>query len=264
VPDWMTYAEIGKRFGLGAEAARTRVRRLCWRTQPGNDGRTLVLVPDDADLRPGGDRAARPGDDRESDRPVTGPMTGLLTGALAALEDAVAALRDQLDVANARAERAEADRADGRQQADDLRAAQIEVLNAAIVVMRDEADRALAEERHRADRAEAAIVAAESDVRELRSHAVALQVELADRQAALERTQGEAAELRERADDLQAGQELMMDMHARALAAVQGDLDMARALATTAHDALKAVRQAQADRKGRGLLARLRAAVRRE
>jgi hypothetical protein len=49
----------------------------------------------------------------------------------------------------------------------------------------------------------------------------------------------------------------------RALAAAQGDLDMARALATTAHDALKALRQAaEADRKARGLLARLRAAVR--
>ena len=55
-----------------------------------------------------------------------------------------------------------------------------------------------------------------------------------------------------------------MDMHARALAAVQGDLDMARAQATTSHDALKAVRQAQAERKARGLLARLRAAVRGE
>jgi len=72
----------------------------------------------------------------------------------------------------------------------------------------------------------------------------------------------ERDQAQERADGLQAGQELMMDMHARALAAVQGDLEMARAQATTAHDALKAVRQAQAERKGRGLLARLRAAVR--
>jgi hypothetical protein len=35
-------------------------------------------------------------------------------------------------------------------------------------------------------------------------------------------------------------------------AALQGDLDMARAQATTAHDALKAVQQSQADRKARG------------
>jgi len=50
----MTYARIGERFGLGAEAARGRVRRLGWRTQPGNDGRTLALVPDDTELRPSG------------------------------------------------------------------------------------------------------------------------------------------------------------------------------------------------------------------
>jgi hypothetical protein len=35
-----------------------------------------------------------------------------MAGTLAALEDAMASLREQLDVANARAERAEADRAD--------------------------------------------------------------------------------------------------------------------------------------------------------
>jgi hypothetical protein len=69
---WLTYQQIGERFGLGAEAARTRVRRLGWRTQPGNDGRTLAMVPDDADLRPGG--AER------TDLPVTLPTTGHLTG----------------------------------------------------------------------------------------------------------------------------------------------------------------------------------------
>jgi hypothetical protein len=54
-----------------------------------------------------------------------------------------------------------------------------------------------------------------------------------------------------------------MDMHARALAAVQEDLEMARAQATTAHDALKAPGGPEADRKTReGGLARLRAAVR--
>ena len=53
-------------------------------------------------------------------------------------------------MANARAERAEADRADERLRADNLRA-QIDVLNAKIVAMRAEADREMAEERLRAD-----------------------------------------------------------------------------------------------------------------
>jgi hypothetical protein len=51
-------------------------------------------------------------------------------------------------------------------------------------------------------------------------------------------------------------------MHARDLAAAQGDLEIARAQATTAHDAARTLRQAEDARKARGLLARLRAAVR--
>jgi hypothetical protein len=85
--EWLTYAQIGERFGLKAEAARTRVRRLGWRTMPGNDGRTLALVPEDADLRPGGAHAVPPEDDRvdseSNDRPVTAMLTGLLTEATA-------------------------------------------------------------------------------------------------------------------------------------------------------------------------------------
>jgi hypothetical protein len=118
--------QIGERFGRGTEAARTRVRRLGWRTQPGNDGRTLARVPDDVELRPAGDR--------EPDRDET-DVTGLLTGLLAAAEaradraeqrieeadkraDSALALADrtmaQLADANVRADRAEA-------RADDLR-----------------------------------------------------------------------------------------------------------------------------------------------
>jgi hypothetical protein len=225
VPDWLTYAEIGKRFGLGTEAARTRVRRLGWRTQPGNDGRTLVLVPEDVDLRPAGDRPVRPDKDRGLDRPVTEAMTDLLDGALASLEDAVTTLREQLDVANARAERAETDRADEHQRADDLRA-QIDTLTADLVVMRAEADRALTEERLRADEAE----------------------------AARNEERARAGALGDRADELQNGQQLMMDMHARALAAAQDQLERVR-------EAAEGLRQAEEERRARGLLARLRAAV---
>jgi hypothetical protein len=52
MPDWLTYAQASERFSVSAEAVRLRARRLGWRTQPGNDGRTLVLVPDDADVQP--------------------------------------------------------------------------------------------------------------------------------------------------------------------------------------------------------------------
>jgi hypothetical protein len=56
---------------------------------------------------------------------------------------------------------------------------------------------------------------------------------------------------------LQAGQELMMDIHAYALAAVQDQLERVR-------EAAEGLRDAEQERRARGLLARLRAAVRGE
>ena len=226
MPDWMTYAEIGKRFGLGTEAARTRVRRLGWRTQPGNDGRTLALVPEDADLRPGGDRDNDRGDDRDDDRydrPVTAQMTGLMAGALAALEDAVATLREQL-------ERTEQDRDGERQRADELRT-QLEALNAEMASMRAEADKAAdlsanmdaalaladrvtsvaADAVARADRAEAAITGERQRADALRDRIEAMGVQV---------------------DELRAGQAMMADMHARELAVAQHDAEPLRQAAT--------------------------------
>ena len=148
----LTYAQIGERFALKPEAARTRVRRLGWRTMPGNDGRTLALVPEDADLRPGGAHAVPPEDDRADgegeDRAVTAMLTGLLAEATARADraeeradaangraDAALALADRLTAqvadACARAERAESERDAARaaatealQAAEDLRAAE--------------------------------------------------------------------------------------------------------------------------------------------
>jgi hypothetical protein len=56
---------------------------------------------------------------------------------------------------------------------------------------------------------------------------------------------------------LQAGQELMMDIHAYALAGAQDQLERVR-------EAVDGLRQAETDRKARGLLERLRAAWRGE
>jgi DNA repair exonuclease SbcCD ATPase subunit len=49
---WMTYAEAAERFGTSTEAIRLRSRRLHWRTQRANDGKTLVWIADDAAVRP--------------------------------------------------------------------------------------------------------------------------------------------------------------------------------------------------------------------
>jgi hypothetical protein len=58
-------------------------------------------------------------------------------------------------------------------------------------------------------------------------------------------------------DELLAGQELMMDTHARALAAAQDQLERVR-------EAAEHLRQADAERRARGLVGRLRAAWRGE
>jgi hypothetical protein len=49
---WVTYQQGGEMFGMSAEAFRQRARRERWRTQPANDGKTLVLLPGDAAVRP--------------------------------------------------------------------------------------------------------------------------------------------------------------------------------------------------------------------
>ena len=72
--EWLTYREIGARLGLNVEAVRTRVRRAGWRTQPGNDGRARVLVPDRVFVEPVGEDA-----DGVNDQPNrTVGLTGLV------------------------------------------------------------------------------------------------------------------------------------------------------------------------------------------
>lgn len=44
--EWLTYQQTGERLGISSEAARQRARRLRWRHQRGNDGRTLVQLPE--------------------------------------------------------------------------------------------------------------------------------------------------------------------------------------------------------------------------
>jgi hypothetical protein len=100
-------------------------------------------------------------------------------------------------------------------------------------------ERALAAERRadaRAERAESAV---------------------ASERAALTAERARADALRDRVDDLQAGQDLMMQIHERALAAARDQLERVR-------EAAEGLRQTEQDRRARGLLARLRAAVRGE
>jgi hypothetical protein len=84
-PSWLSYAEAGERLGLSADAVRVRARRGKWRRMTANDGRTLVQVPEAPDER----------------SPGRSPARG---GPLAALQEAVTALREQLQAERTRSD----------------------------------------------------------------------------------------------------------------------------------------------------------------
>ena len=141
MPEWLTYAQAGERFGLSSEAVRLRAKRLGWRVQPGNDGRSLVFVPDDVTVRP------RPRSLVQSaDQPTVQPtgqaeeiarLTALLITANERAEWAekrAEQAENRADQAIARADSADADRraAIGRVDAADVeRHAAIERMDAA-------------------------------------------------------------------------------------------------------------------------------------
>jgi DNA repair exonuclease SbcCD ATPase subunit len=152
---------------------------------------------------------------------------------------------------------ARAERAEERARANALRA-QIDELNAALVVANAEADRALADERLRADQLGGQVEALSAEVvrAKKQAEAVAGRAERAEADRDAERARAEA--LRTTIEELKAGQALMTDMHARELAATQDRLERVR-------DAAEGLRQASQHRAaGGGLVARLRAAWRGE
>ena len=99
---WMTKAELARARGITLGSADRLIRKQRWRRQPGNDGRVRVLVPEGWESR---EVPEGPTDHPTSDPTGDPRVSDIIPAALAALEDAVAALREQLDEANARAER---------------------------------------------------------------------------------------------------------------------------------------------------------------
>ena len=91
---WLTYQQAAKLFGVSSEAIRQRTRRLGWRSQRGNDGKTLVLVPADATVQP---RVRLPVQ-TDSQPSVQTPVQ---PAEIEALSAAVNTLRDQLNKAQA-------------------------------------------------------------------------------------------------------------------------------------------------------------------
>ena len=236
MPDeWLTYAQIGERFGLKAEAARTRVRRLGWRTMPGNDGRTLALVPDDADLRPGGAHAVGPDDDRpdglEHDRAVTAMLTAMLTALLTE--------------ATARADRAEQRAAEADKRAD------------VAVALADRSLAQLAEAGRRTDQAEARTQEAKAEAEVLQRDLDCAREMATAAQGDIQAAHEAAAALRAAINEMRDEQRTRADTHAQELAVAHRDAASARQIA-------KELRRAEDERKARGRWARVRAAWRGE
>ena len=165
MPDWLTWAEAAEKLGLSPGAIRMRARRLGWRTQPGNDGRTLVMVPDDADVLP-----REPAPEHAA---------------------SIVRLTELLALADARTERA-----DWRANLAEKRAEQAELRADAAMARVDQAaaDRRAADAR--ADRSEQALTAerAKGDMMRAARDALASELDVVRQEAAA--AQGEAAELR--------------------------------------------------------------------
>ena len=125
------------------------------------------------------------------------------------------------------------------------------------MVANAEADRALTEERQRADRLNEQVKALSAEVvrAEKQAEAAVGRAERAEAGRDAERARAEA--LRTTIDELKAEQALITEMHARELAVARHD-------ALAAQQAAAELRRAEAERRARGLLARLRAAWRDE
>ena len=156
-----------------------------------------------------------------------------------------------LKATNARAERAEE-----RAMVKALRA-QIDELKAEMVVAVAEAERALAEERQRADRLNKQVEALSAEVVRAKKQAEAVVGRTERAEAGRDAERAEADGLRTAIAELKAGQELMIDLHARELAVAQHD-------AQAGQQAAAELRRAEVERKARGLVARLRDAWRGE
>jgi hypothetical protein len=178
---WLTYAQAGERLGMSAEAVRHRARRSGWRTMPGNDGRTLVMVPAEIEAQPV--RTSVRAVDRAPDHTVNHS--------------------DEIARAHARADRAEDDRHAAEERADqankradvavalaDRTLVQLSEANterAAAVARANQAERELTAERNRADQAEIAVDRLEAELeaeRIARGEAEADAVELRQTNAA--------------------------------------------------------------------------------
>ena len=100
--EWLTYQQTGERLGISSEAARQRARRLRWRHQRGNDGRTLIQLPESEEPTAPVHLAVQTGVQPPVQTPVQ--PVGQPTGEAVVLRELVDVLRTQLAKVEARAD----------------------------------------------------------------------------------------------------------------------------------------------------------------
>jgi hypothetical protein len=245
---WMTFAELAKVRGISKLSATTLVRRHGWRRQRDNQGHVIALVPLTWTNPDVGGQADDLPDKRADNRPDSQGYIAAFEAALVTVREAhageVSALRERAEAAERRAD-SECQRADSADR--DRRTTEGRVAAA----------------EARADRAEQANAGERANVDALRDRLSAMQAQLADANAALQAA--EAAEARaDRAEQDKERAEAGRDAMQMQLAAEAEAADQARRRAQEALQAAEAIAavsaRAEAERKSRGRLARLRAA----
>jgi len=157
--EWLTWQQAGQRFGLSPDAVRMRARRLGWRTQPNNEGRTLVLVPADAEVRP-----------RERTPEHMGAHSAERSG-----EQSIEIMRlaTLLEAADGREKRAEArvEQAERRADRAEKRADAADTDRRSAEARADRAEQAVAGERSRADALRDQLDATQNELQQVRDAA---------------------------------------------------------------------------------------------
>jgi hypothetical protein len=263
-----TYREIAAHFALsGPNAARTKVKRAGWSAAPTNHPADPlhIRVPRDAWYQaaesPHPKRTERPNTiirDASPPKPDT-PHIGALEAAISSLTERAGTAEKRADRAENRADRAEA-RADRAEQAIEVernRADRAEqgrdALRDRLITMQEQladahgALQAAEATAARADRAERDKERAETGREAERARADALRERLKDTAAKLADAQTELAAAQDEAD---AATELRRELEAAQIAQGEAEADAAE------------LKQANAERRARGLVARLRQAWR--
>ncbi len=224
---WMTYAELAALRRINQASAFKLALRHRWRRQKNNTGQMTVFVPSawsDTSQDNAHDMS------RQTEEFRAGP-TAIAVGVL---EAAVSTLREQLAAANDRADQAEANR-----RAAEGRADQADADQRAAIALTDQTVTLLTDAMARADQAEQGRDAERTRVDALADRLHEVQVELAKAEAEGDALTIETAEL-------------------------TAQVKQARASEQAAQNRAEALLQADAARRGRGRLARLRAAWRGE